>query len=512
MSQPESKRRPTISQFNYDSLICSKFTVGSPTGDTLSSPTSPALLELNSESDFLFDGFPFPIILPSSPNSIPAMRNEEGLDGLQDNDHSHLVFGEVEEGSEDHSQDKDRNKRKDKDKEDSRHEENNQSGSIIETEGNGKEKRMNNLNLNNLEERIIETESDDSTLYSKPHSRLQSLTIIDSRDSSIHSHSHTHSRNSSREQEPTTGGGTANSNEEVKLVTKRETEVAITELSGTLRRTRSISSQLHLKRLNSPSETVGVHKPKPNSLAEVSAPSHTVIHALKGGLRSFLFTMSTRGGISFALILIKGLVKYYRSRGKSQHGLLSLVQKSFAGAFWSKGTLQISKMMGSFTFLWRLIYPFFIHLRRQSKLLTTSTNTIPTVSLKPTHENHHQQQTYHKEEQEEQDNLSLFLAGTLSTSLSVLHITAPLRTTLIHLLAPRALEAYTPIPTNLMPVLFILSSGSILYSVFMHPSHLPDSYSKFLLDLADIPAFFVDRYRLHLVSRLISSIFFLSRP
>ncbi|KAI8912375.1 hypothetical protein DFJ77DRAFT_468143 [Powellomyces hirtus] len=101
--------------------------------------------------------------------------------------------------------------------------------------------------------------------------------------------------------------------------------------------------------------TVAGRKKDKDAKAPVAPPKwlsdrQIVVHALKGGLRSFLLAYAMRGGIAF---LIK-FVRVLSGRSKFRAALNS---------FFARDSLRFASMIGSFSLLWKLINNMLSHHR-----------------------------------------------------------------------------------------------------------------------------------------------------
>ncbi|KNC98268.1 uncharacterized protein SPPG_06666 [Spizellomyces punctatus DAOM BR117] len=191
-------------------------------------------------------------------------------------------------------------------------------------------------------------------------------------------------------------------------------------------------------------ETVGKY-PAPVTPNRWKGVNQIIVHALRGGMRSFLLAYAMRGGVSFLIRLVRVL--------KGRLSLLAALR-----AFFSGESRRFALMIGSFSFSWKLINNLLFHFRgRQSKL-------------------------------------NGFIAGSIA-GLSILFEEKETRMSIAQQFLVRSMQAgYNALKARDVvhfpygdTALFMVACGSILYAYIMQPGTIPKEYYSWMIKTARMP-------------------------
>ncbi|KAJ3216115.1 hypothetical protein HDU67_009916 [Dinochytrium kinnereticum] len=224
---------------------------------------------------------------------------------------------------------------------------------------------------------------------------------------------------------------------------------------------RSFSSWLPRAKSNSSSMGAFIGEAKPTTrdpkgpaafIQKHGRLSDVLLYAIKGGGRSFALALGLRGGFSFLMALLK----VYRGK---------MTLANAFKMFYGPDALRFAKMVGSFSFLWKLILNCLHFANRKREVTLQSDRTFS------------------------------FVAGSVA-GLSVLFETHVNRVAVMQQLGIRSLQAYynhlharslINVPHG-DSLLFMLACGSILYGYSMAPSTIPKEYYSWMIKTARMPA------------------------
>ncbi|KAJ3066889.1 hypothetical protein HDU98_009860 [Podochytrium sp. JEL0797] len=183
-----------------------------------------------------------------------------------------------------------------------------------------------------------------------------------------------------------------------------------------------------------------IEPPRFNSYQEI------LVFALKGGLRSYLLSLSLRGGVSFLMSLIKV------SRGKAS------LSSSIKATLTTPTIYRFANMIGSFSFLFKLISNSLLRYRNHKR-----------------------------------DRWNPFWGGFVA-GCSVLFETQENRLVVMQQFGVRSLQAlYNGLRSrdlvrfeNGDAVLFSIACGSIMYAYTMQPDTIPREYYSWMLNTARV--------------------------
>ncbi|RIB15809.1 hypothetical protein C2G38_2039098 [Gigaspora rosea] len=180
---------------------------------------------------------------------------------------------------------------------------------------------------------------------------------------------------------------------------------------------------------------------KPNT------PKAIVLHAIFGGLRSYLIAHGIRGGVNFLL----NLLAVYRKRKGT-------IVRAFTHGCFGTDAIRFGVAFGGFSFLWKLINNGLRYIRKKD------------------------------------DKWNAFVAGSIA-GISVIAEKRERRITIAQQMFVRAVQAlyksghtreYFDIP-HIGLILFALSCGQVLYAYTMRPTTIPPDFLKFMIKTARVP-------------------------
>ena len=192
-----------------------------------------------------------------------------------------------------------------------------------------------------------------------------------------------------------------------------------------------------------------------------TSPTQILFHALKGSLRSFLIAFGMRGGISFAIRAFRML--------SNKSTLKQAVQ-----SFFNADSHRYARMVGSFSFIWKLVNNLLVFYRHPSRRIALSAE----ASLKP---------------MKKASKLNGAIAGGLA-GLAILFESKDNRVAFTQQLFMRAMQAgYRMLSTRNIfnfpdgdVYLFCIACASIMYAYALQPKTIPASYYKWMVRTAGV--------------------------
>ncbi|KAI8822204.1 uncharacterized protein EV422DRAFT_526037 [Fimicolochytrium jonesii] len=193
--------------------------------------------------------------------------------------------------------------------------------------------------------------------------------------------------------------------------------------------------------------------PKWNSVRQI------IVHATSGGLRSFLLGYALRGGIAS---LIKTI---FFLRGKT-------TLKSALSAFYAPTSTRFAAMIGSFSFLWKLINNLLAHTSDRSS------------------------------------KLHGMIAGGIAGSVALLFEEKESRIAIAQQFFVRSMQAgYNALKARELvhfphgdSALFMLSCASILYALIIQPTTIPPEYYRWMVNICQVSHPILDFNRTHVAA------------
>ncbi|KAI9011430.1 hypothetical protein BC832DRAFT_345902 [Gaertneriomyces semiglobifer] len=181
---------------------------------------------------------------------------------------------------------------------------------------------------------------------------------------------------------------------------------------------------------------------------------HIIIHAARGGLRSFLLAFAMRGGISFLIKLVRVV-----------SGRLPFIRA--LQAFFAPECKRFGLMVGSFSVLWKLLSNLIFYYRGQ------------------------------------QSKWNGAIAGAIAGGVAILFEEKETRLGIAQQFFVRSMQAgynalkarnkvYLPYGDSL---LFMIACGSIMYAYIMQPDTIPREYYSWMVKTANVPAPVLDLNR-----------------
>ncbi|CAG8471157.1 13644_t:CDS:2 [Dentiscutata erythropus] len=182
-------------------------------------------------------------------------------------------------------------------------------------------------------------------------------------------------------------------------------------------------------------------------LKKPDTPKAIVLHAVFGGLRSYLIAHGIRGGVNFLL----NLLTLFRKRKGT-------IVRAITRGFFGPDAIRFGVAFGGFSFLWKLINNSLRYIRKKD------------------------------------DKWNAFVAGSIA-GISVVAEKRERRIAIAQQMFVRAIQAlyksgrtreYFDIP-HIGVVLFALSCGQVLYAYTMQPTTIPPDFLKFMIKTARVP-------------------------
>ncbi|CAG8495434.1 8895_t:CDS:10 [Funneliformis mosseae] len=179
-------------------------------------------------------------------------------------------------------------------------------------------------------------------------------------------------------------------------------------------------------------------------------PKDIALHAITGGLKSYVMAHGIRGGVNFLL----NLLTVFRKR----KGSIYKIYKAFLHGFFGKDAVRFGVSFGGFSFLWKLINNGLRYVRKKD------------------------------------DHWNGFVAGSIA-GISILAEKRERRISIAQQLFVRALQAlynaghareYFRIPHG-DALLFILTTAQVLYAYTMRPNTIPKDFLNFMIITARVP-------------------------
>ncbi|KAH6584679.1 hypothetical protein BASA61_007325 [Batrachochytrium salamandrivorans] len=214
----------------------------------------------------------------------------------------------------------------------------------------------------------------------------------------------------------------------------------------------------------------GHEPPKSAVVPHWDSYSAILVHAASGGMRSFLISFALRGGITLAIRLFRVL------RGKD------LLRKAIL-SFFNSDSHRFARMVGSFSFIWKLINNSLTRYRSVSCPPNTPMSPATTARLSKTNG---------------------AIAGAVA-GLAILFETPDNRIAYSQQFFMRSMQAgYNALSSReifVFPhgdtILFSIACGSIMYAYVMHPTTIPKSYYSWMVKTARVPGDILDFHRIN---------------
>ncbi|KAI8928611.1 hypothetical protein BC831DRAFT_423527 [Entophlyctis helioformis] len=216
-------------------------------------------------------------------------------------------------------------------------------------------------------------------------------------------------------------------------------------------------------------------------------PSYQAValHALRGGARSFLVAFALRGGVTFAIRLIRVL--------RGRESLANAVR-----SFFNVESHRFARMIGAFSFLWKLVNNGLSHYRRMGRPASPAS-----VSASVSSANGSSNSVYDRRESKAVGFIAGAIAGT-----AILFESEDNRVGIAQQLFMRSMQAgYNALKTrNLFSfthgdtALFCLSTASILYAYVRHPDTIPPAYYSWMVRTARVPKPIVEFNRANMLA------------
>ncbi|KAJ3102002.1 hypothetical protein HDU97_000915 [Phlyctochytrium planicorne] len=217
-------------------------------------------------------------------------------------------------------------------------------------------------------------------------------------------------------------------------------------------------------------EVVPCQLPKIKRFANVG---QVLLHAAKGGMRSFGLALALRGGISFLISLLKVMKK-------------KMTFVDAAKLLYGPDAMRFAKMVGSFSFIWKFVLNL-LHLANRKRLLPSVLLSKPKTITEDSEKDKNTATLT-------QDRIFSFIAGSIA-GVSVMFENGPNRVAVMQQLGIRSLQAFYghlharsifSIPHG-DSLLFMLATGSILYGYVMQPNTIPREYYLWMIKTARMP-------------------------
>ncbi|KAL5035403.1 hypothetical protein RTP6_003105 [Batrachochytrium dendrobatidis] len=194
--------------------------------------------------------------------------------------------------------------------------------------------------------------------------------------------------------------------------------------------------------------------PKWNSYAAI------LRHATTGGIRSFLIAFALRGGVTFAIRLFR----VFRRKDTFMAAIKS---------FFSIESRRFARMVGTFSFIWKLINNSLM--RYRSLNASTTTPELPSTAHRFS-------------------KINGAIAGAVA-GLAILFETEDNRIAFSQQFFMRSMQAgYNALESRDLfafpygdTILFSIACGSIMYAFVMHPTSIPRSYYSWMVKTARVP-------------------------